>query len=107
VTPDLVFDRQWAREILSGARRRLAEELEAAGRGALLAVMDRQSGADSPALACEAERLGIGVGTLKSQMHRTRRRHAEIIRELVAETVSSPLDVEDELRHLLRVIAAS
>lgn len=106
-TPELLFDRQWAQEILSGARRRLGEELEASGRRVLLEVLDRQGSPDSQGLAAEAERLKIPMNTLKTQMHRARRRHAAIIRELVAETVSSPLEVEDELRHLLRVMAAS
>jgi DNA-directed RNA polymerase specialized sigma24 family protein len=106
-TPELVFDRQWAQEILSGARRRLSEELEASGRGVLLEVLDRQGSPDAPGLAFEAERLAIPMTTLKTQMHRARQRHASIIRELVAETVSNPLEVEDELRHLLRVMAAS
>ena len=60
-----------------------------------------------PKLKAEAERLGIPVNTLKTQLHRARQRHAALIREVVAETVSSPLEVEDELRHLLRVISAS
>ena len=54
----------------------------------------------------EAGTMGIPVNTLRSQMHRARQRHAAIIRELVAETVSSPLEVEDELRHLLRIMSA-
>ena len=106
-TPELIFDRQWAQEILAGARRRLAEELEASGRGVLLEVLDRQGSPDALGLAAEAERMRIPVNTLKTQMHRARLRHAAIIRELVAETVSSPLEVEDELRHLLRIMSAS
>jgi len=106
-SPELVFDRQWAQEILTGARRRLAEELEASGRGVLLEVLDRQGSEGAQGLAAEAERMEIPINTLKTQMHRARHRHAAIIRELVAETVSSPLEVEDELRHLLRVMAAS
>lgn len=106
-SPELVFDRQWAHEILTGARRRLSGELESSGRGVLLEVLDRQGSPDAQGLAAEAERLGIPMNTLKTQMHRARHRHAAIIRELVAETVSSPLEVEDELRHLLRVMAAS
>jgi DNA-directed RNA polymerase specialized sigma24 family protein len=106
-SPELLFDRQWAQEILGVARQRLVEELEASGRGVLLGVMDRQGSPDAPGLDAEAERMGIPVNTLKSQMHRARHRHAAIIRELVAETVSSPLDVEDELRHLFRVMSVS
>jgi len=106
-SPELVFDRQWAQEILSGARRRLAEELEASGRGVLLEALDRQGSPDAQGLSAEAERMEISVNTLKTQLHRARRRHAAIIRELVAETVGSPLEVEDELRHLLRVMSAS
>lgn len=106
-SPEVLFDRQWAQDILAGAQQRLHGELEKAGRGVLLAVLERQSGADAAGLAAEAERMGLPVNTLKTQLHRARRRHAEIIRELVAETVSSPLEVEDELRHLLRVMSGT
>jgi RNA polymerase sigma-70 factor (ECF subfamily) len=106
-SPEQVFDRQWAGEILAAARRRLGEELAASGRGALIDVLDRQGSPDGGGLEAEAERVHVPVNTLKTQLHRARRRHAEIIRELVAETVSSPLEVDEELRHLLRVMAES
>jgi RNA polymerase sigma-70 factor (ECF subfamily) len=106
-TPEVLFDRQWAQEILAGARRILAEDLQASGRGSLLEVLDRQGSPEAPGLAEEAARLGIVPNTLKTQLHRARSRHAEIIRQLVAETVGSPLEVEDELRHLLRVLSGS
>jgi RNA polymerase sigma-70 factor (ECF subfamily) len=106
-SPEILFDRQWAEEILTGAGKKLAEELSASGRGMLLEVMARQGSPDSGGLAGEAERIGIPVITLRTQIHRARRRHAEIIRELVAETVASPLEVEDELRHLFSIMSAS
>jgi DNA-directed RNA polymerase specialized sigma24 family protein len=106
-SPEVIFDRQWAREILTGARTKLAGELQASGREMLLEVMDRQSDPDAPGLAAEAERIGIPLSTLKTQMYRARQRHATIIRELVAETVAGPLEVEDELRHLLSIMSTT
>ena len=55
----------------------------------------------APSLAEEAIRLGLTINTLKSHLYRARTRHARIIRELVAQTVSTPAEIESELRHLL------
>jgi DNA-directed RNA polymerase specialized sigma24 family protein len=104
-SPDELFERQWAEEILTAARRRLAQELEGQGQAAIVELLDRAGNPDAPTLAAEAEQRGIPANTLKTQMHRARQRHARIIREVVAETVNDPLEVDEELRHLLKLMA--
>ena len=49
-------------------------------------------------------RLGLSVPALKSAAFRLRKRYRELIRDEVAETVTSTEDVEEELRHMLRVL---
>jgi RNA polymerase sigma-70 factor (ECF subfamily) len=100
-SPDQQFDRRWAGQILAEARARFETESKAAGRNEILRVLNRLGDPDAPSLAEEAVRLGLSVNTLKSHLHRARARHARIIREVVAQTVSTPADVETELRHLL------
>ncbi len=100
-TPDLDFDRQWAEQLLESARARLQGELQAAGKAHFLEIMDRAGDPNDGGLAEAAERLNMPVNTLKSHLRRARLRHAEIIRELIAETVSTPAEVEAELRDLL------
>jgi RNA polymerase sigma-70 factor (ECF subfamily) len=52
-----------------------------------------------------AARLGITESALKSKIHRLRQRHRELVREEIAQTVCTSIEVEEELRHLLAVIS--
>lgn len=104
-TPDMEFDRQWAEQLLARARTKLHEEYESSGRNELLGVLELTGGPHAPPLQEQATRLGLPVNTLKSHLHRARQRHGAIIRELIADTVSTPVEVEDELRHLLAALS--
>jgi RNA polymerase sigma-70 factor (ECF subfamily) len=104
-TPDLEFDRQWAEQLLARARAKLHEEYRASGRSELLDVLELTGDPKAPPLQEQAVRLGLPVNTLKSHLHRARQRHGAIIRELIADTVSTPVEVEDELRHLLAALS--
>jgi RNA polymerase sigma-70 factor (ECF subfamily) len=46
-------------------------------------------------------------GALKVAIHRLRRRFGEVLRAEIAQTVSHPDEVQDELRYLMRVVGAS
>jgi len=104
-SPDREYDRRWAEQILAEARRRFEKENDSAGRGELVRVLDRIGDPDAPSLAEEAAQLGLALNTLKSHLHRARLRHARIIRELIAETVSTPAEVDEELRHLIAALS--
>jgi RNA polymerase sigma-70 factor (ECF subfamily) len=52
-----------------------------------------------------AERLGITEGAVKVAVHRLRQRYREILHEEIADTVNSPDEVEDELKHLFSVLS--
>ncbi len=52
-----------------------------------------------------ALRLGLSEGALRVAVHRLRRRHWKLLRTKVAETVSGPEKVEEELPYLFRVLA--
>lgn len=100
-SPDQEFDRRWAEQILVEARARFEKESAAAGRSEIVRVLNGLGDPGAASLAEEAVRLGLTVNTLKSHLYRARTRHARIIRELVAQTVSTPAEIELELRHLL------
>jgi DNA-directed RNA polymerase specialized sigma24 family protein len=52
-----------------------------------------------------ASELGTTEGAVKASVHRLRARFGKLRREEIAETVANPDDVDDEVRHLLGVIA--
>lgn len=101
--PDVLFDRVWAEQLLTRSHERLAQEFAAAGRSEILSVLDQLGDPDAPSLAESAAQLNLPLNTLKSHLHRARQRQAAILRELIAETVASPVEVEAELKHLLEV----
>ena len=102
-SPDVLFDRAWVKQLLAESHARLVREFAATGRREILNVLDQLGEPDAPSLAESAARLQLPVNTLKSHLHRARQRQAAILRELIAETVASPVEVEAELKHLLEV----
>jgi RNA polymerase sigma-70 factor (ECF subfamily) len=57
---------------------------------------------DQPQLsyAQTAGELGMSEGAVKVAVHRLRRQFRDLLRDEIAQTVSSPEEIEDELRHL-------
>ncbi len=49
--------------------------------------------------------MGVPRATVKTHVHRLRQRYREIVRREVARTVSSPHEIDEELRYLCNVLA--
>jgi RNA polymerase sigma-70 factor (ECF subfamily) len=107
LSPDKVFERQWALAVLERA-------LEGLRCKAVEAGTDRQFERLRPYLVggevktpykSAAEDLGMSEGAVKTAVHRLRRRFGRLLRAEIAETVAQPEDVDAELRHLLEVLA--
>jgi hypothetical protein len=49
----------------------------------------------------------VGVGTVKTLIHRLRKQYMAVVREEVGRTVSDPAEIEDELRALCDALIAS
>jgi len=107
VTPDLLFDRNWALAVMSQALKRLENEFRQSGR---LVVFEQlkcylegavsKNGYDQP-----ASFLGLSVSAVKVTVHRMRDRFRQMVREEITRTVVNVADVEDELRHLAQLVA--
>ena len=92
----------------SQAVQRLREEYYAAGTGELYeALKDFQPGQSraSQSYAELALRLAKSESAIASAIHRFRRRHAELLRAEVAQTVASRDEVNDEIRYLVEVLS--
>lgn len=105
--PEAVFDRRWALTLLEQARDRLHAECEAAGKLALFEHLQavQRDPAEAPAQEQLADRLHLTVSALKSALLRLRGRYREILRDEVAQTMSDPGEVDDEIRYLLKVVS--
>lgn len=103
--PDLRFDSEWALEIVSGALRRLREEMVSAGKGERFELLKGSLTGETGSPREEiADRLGISEGALKVAVFRLRQRYRELLRGAVAETVSSQADLDEEMRYLVGVL---
>lgn len=102
-TPENVFDRVWALTLISRATGRLKKHFEEEGKTALFEeLLPRITGEmGQETIASLALRLGMSEAAVKMASFRLRRHYAEAIREEIQLTVSSPEDVNDELRCLM------
>ena len=107
LSPERIFERRWAQTILDQAIARLEAEFVAAGKTEIYDVLKTfQPGEQNPLSYAEtAARLGVSEGAVKSMIHRLRQRHRELVREEIAHTVSTVAEVDEELRHLIAVLA--
>lgn len=106
LTPDRIFERQWALTVLARAQDAMRAEAAHHGKDAqferlkgLLVGEDTDAG--YRALAAE---LNITEGALKVAVHRLRQRFREVLREEIAHTVADPQQVGAELRDLMDAI---
>jgi len=99
--PEALFESRWARTVLDRALRRLREEHESADKGELFRRLSGYLTGDEPSSDRLADELGMEPGTLRVAVHRLRRRLGAILRDEVAQTVSNPAEIDDELRNLL------
>lgn len=102
-TPEAAYAYAWAMAILRHTEDRLAErhadrpETFAALRPFLLS-------ADAPSYREVAERLAMSEGAARVAVHRLRGEFRGLLREQVAQTVSSETDVDDELRAVIAAV---
>ena len=104
--PDRLYDRRWAMTLLEQTLGRLRVEHTAAGKTAEFerlkrVLMSDRGTIDYEALAAE---LGLSEGAARVAVHRLRKRFRELFRAAVADTVSGPEEVENELRYLVGVL---
>jgi DNA-directed RNA polymerase specialized sigma24 family protein len=107
LSPEEFFDQQWAITVLEQAVGKLQREFRAAGKEAvfeeLKVYLTGQTRAASYAEL--AEKLKTTEAALKMAVSRMRQRYGELLRAEIASTVSSPEEVEEELRALFAALS--
>jgi RNA polymerase sigma-70 factor (ECF subfamily) len=106
-TPESLFEKQWVSTLLSHVAERLGREQASGHKAALFEDLKPhlQSDASGRPYAEIALKHGTSEGAIKVAVHRLRQQYGLLLREEIARTVSAREEVEDELRHLLRVIS--
>src|SRR5262245_61592213 len=101
LTPESIFQKQWALAALDLVLKRLSEESPEFERLKGFLVGDEER---IPYRQLAAD-LGISESAIKVRVHRLRHRFREVLREEISHTVSDPNDVQEEIRHLKSSLA--
>jgi RNA polymerase sigma factor (sigma-70 family) len=106
-TPEALYERQWCLTLLGGVLEELQEEYASTGRGRLFERLKLfLTGDDEAGTYTEAAReLEMSEGALRVAVHRLRSRYRETLRAMVAATVASDAEVEEEIQACLRALA--
>jgi len=108
MTAEMIYERRWALTVLEQVLNRLKGEYATAGNAALFDSL-KQLLPDEPGSPSQAEiaaQLGMTENALRQAFYRFRQRYQSLLREEIANTVATPGDIEDELRHLITVLEA-
>lgn len=107
LTPEQAFERRWALTLLEQVYQRLAAEYREQGKEKLFDTLrPALAGASAAAPYAElARQLNLSEGAVKVAVHRLRQRYRALLRDTIADTVTGPEEVEDELRYLFRTLA--
>jgi RNA polymerase sigma factor (sigma-70 family) len=107
LTPEKTFERRWALTLLEQVYDRLRQDYQRDGKGDLFealrfSLMGERSAVPYVELA---RRLNMNEGAVKVAVHRLRQNYRSRLRNQIAETVTTPQEVDKELRCLLRALA--
>lgn len=103
ISPERVFERRWVGIILDRVTLRLRQEYAAAGREEAFAQLQSFQPGEQPEIPYEeaARRMGVSLPAVKSAIHRMRRRHGELLRQEIAQTVANPAEIDEEVRYFI------
>ncbi len=109
LTPETLFERQWAAAMLGKCLGRLREEHDESGSAGRFDKLKPHLVAGGSASGYEglARELGTSAAAARVAVHRLRKRFCAVLREEVARTVADPSDVDAEIRWLLTTVRAS
>jgi RNA polymerase sigma factor (sigma-70 family) len=107
-TPQTLFERRWALTVIDRVLARLQEEWNAKRRAVEFDELKACLLGEVPdgGYAGIADRLNLSEPAVRVSVHRLRRKFQARLKEEIAETVSDPADIDDEIRYLIRVLDA-
>jgi DNA-directed RNA polymerase specialized sigma24 family protein len=106
LTPDAIFDKEWALALLDRVLQLLAAEMIRSDRGPLFDRLKPALLGESQALSYGEVAIDLGMteGAVRVAAHRLRRRYRLLLRDEIAQTVADPAEVDDEIRDLFHVL---
>jgi RNA polymerase sigma-70 factor (ECF subfamily) len=106
-TPETLYERRWAETVLDSVLVRLRQDFEAEGQLERFEILKPflTGEKQAPSGSEIAARLRVTETAVYSAVHRLRRRYGELLRAEIAHTVARPEEIDEELRHLLKVMS--
>ncbi len=106
--PDETFERRWAMTLLERALSGVAVEYREAGRAQEFETLKDHLAAPRGEIDYEstAATLGLSAGAARVAVHRLRKRFREALRSEIAQTVETAGELESELAHFVKILAA-
>jgi DNA-directed RNA polymerase specialized sigma24 family protein len=108
-TPERLFDRTWALNLLEEVLKQLAREHADSGRASQFKMLEGAIGkqARQVSYADLAARMGTSEGAVQQAVQRLRKRYKAILRERIAATLDAPDEaaIDDEIRDLFTALA--
>jgi RNA polymerase sigma-70 factor (ECF subfamily) len=101
-TPEKIYDRCCAVALVERALQRVEADYGHSGKAEFFARFKGTLGGENDVLTYGevASELGMTEGAVKVGVHRLRKRFRQCLREEIAQTVSDPTEIDDELRDL-------
>jgi RNA polymerase sigma-70 factor (ECF subfamily) len=106
LTPERIFERRWAITVVEQTLVRLRAEYERLERLSEFERLKEFLTAERGTIPYGevAAALGVSAGAARAAVHRLRERFRALFREQIAQTVSNPDDLEDELRYVVAAL---
>lgn len=107
LSPEKLFERSWALTVLTKAMDRLKAESITSDKKQLFDCLKVYLTAEKDAVPYRevAEKLEMTEGAVKVAVHRLRRRYRELVRDEIAQTVTTEAQVDEEIRDLFAALA--
>ena len=108
LSPDRLFEKSWALTVLDRTMARLKAETIGSNRQKLFEQLKAHLAGQTHTIPYRdlAAKLDMTEGSVKVAVHRLRKRYRELLWEQIAQTVSSPEEVESEIRALFAALAS-
>jgi RNA polymerase sigma factor (sigma-70 family) len=107
LTPERVYERQWAIALLNRVMDRLQRDMERNGQARQFQILrEFIGGSGESSYAAPAAELGMTESAARMAASRLRGRYRELLKEEISHTVSSPAEVDDEIRQLFAAVSS-
>jgi RNA polymerase sigma-70 factor (ECF subfamily) len=108
LTPEKLFDRQWAAVTLEEVQSTLANEYESRGRSEQFELFRRylswNEQGEQP-YADASQQAGLTEPAFRAAISRMRKRFRTLLRDRIADTLLDPSEVDGEIRHLFLALS--